>query len=187
MIGNEFLKFIELSGQVKCAQTVRFMDDIYLFDDSESVLAKDFIRIQQLLGAFGLNINPSKTAYDEAVADVTSAVTQIQKDLMQVVEIENYVDTPSGVEVVSEFVEVEGALNETQVEALLGFLRSDSLEESDADLILSILRANRDSVIELFPTFISNVQNIYKHLYTVSLQVRDRVAQTGRATVRKRV
>src|SRR3546814_7399276 len=109
------------------------MDDIYLFDDSESVLAKDFIRIQQLLGAFGLNINPSKTAYDEAVADVTSAVTQIQKDLMQVVEIENYVDTPSGVEVVSEFVEVEGALNETQVEALLGFLRSDSLEESDAD------------------------------------------------------
>src|SRR3546814_3968997 len=93
MIGNEFLKFIELSGQVKCAQTVRFMDDIYLFDDSESVLAKDFIRIQQLLGAFGLNINPSKTAYDEAVADVTSAVTQIQKDLMQVVEIENYVDT----------------------------------------------------------------------------------------------
>src|SRR3546814_5239202 len=102
MIGNEFLKFIELSGQVKCAQTVRFMDDIYLFDDSESVLAKDFIRIQQLLGAFGLNINTSKTAYDEAVADVTSAVTQIQKDLMQVVEIENYVDTPSGVEVVSE-------------------------------------------------------------------------------------
>src|SRR3546814_2586878 len=87
MIGNEFLKFIELSGQVKCAQTVRFMDDIYLFDDSESVLAKDFIRIQQLLGAFGLNINPSKTAYDEAVADVTSAVTQIQKDIMQVVEI----------------------------------------------------------------------------------------------------
>src|SRR3546814_12713009 len=119
MIGNEFLKFIELSGQVKCAQTVRFMDDIYLFDDSESVLAKDFIRIQQLLGAFGLNINPSKTAYDEAVADVTSAVTQIQKDLMQVVEIENYVDTPSGVEVVSEFVEVEGALNETQVEAII--------------------------------------------------------------------
>src|SRR3546814_206209 len=111
MIGNEFLKFIELSGQVKCAQTVRFMDDIYLFDDSESVLAKDFIRIQQLLGAFGLNINPSKTAYDEDVADVTSAVTQIQKDLMQVVEIENYVDTPSGVEVVSRSEEQSTRLN----------------------------------------------------------------------------
>src|SRR3546814_10426310 len=95
---------------------------------------------------------------------------------MKVVEIENYVDTPSGVEVVSEFVEVEGALNETQVEALLGFLRSDSLEESDADLILSILRANSDSVLELFPTLLAKFPNIYKHLYTVSLQVRDREA-----------
>src|SRR5690606_36320854 len=67
MIGNEFLKFLELSGQIKCAQTVRFMDDIYLFDDSEAVLSRDFVKIQQLLGAIGLNINPSKTAYDEAV------------------------------------------------------------------------------------------------------------------------
>src|SRR3546814_20949259 len=106
MIGNEFLKFIELSGQVKCAQTVRFMDDIYLFDDSESVLAKDFIRIQQLLGAYGLNINPSKTAYDEAVADVTRAVTQNPTALLKVVEIANYVDKPSLVVVVYKLVEI---------------------------------------------------------------------------------
>src|SRR3546814_17441843 len=91
---------------------------------------------------------------------------------MQVVEIENDVDTPSGVEVVSEFVEVEGALNETQVEALLGFLRSDSPEESDADLILSISRADSDSVVELFPTLLARFPTIYQHLYTSSLQVR---------------
>jgi hypothetical protein len=176
MIGNEFLKFIELSGQIKCSQTVRFMDDIYLFDDSEAVVARDFFKIQQLLGAFGLNINPSKTAYDEAISDVSSAVTQIRKDLRQVVEIEQYIDTPSGVEVVSELVEVDRVLNQTQVDALLGFLRSDALEESDADLILSILRSHSDSVLEFFPILLTKFPNIYKHLYTVSLQIRDKEA-----------
>lgn len=174
MIGNEFLKFFELSGQIKCAQSVRFMDDIYLFDDSEAVVARDFVKIQQLLGALGLNVNPSKTAYDEAISDVSSAVTQIKKDLMQVVEIEQYVDTLSGVEVVSESVEVEAALNATQVDALLAFLRSDSLEESDADLILSILRAHSDSILEFFPILLRKFPNIYKHLYTVALQTSDR-------------
>ena len=174
MIGNEFLKFFELSGQIKCAQSVRFMDDIYLFDDSEIVIARDFEKIQQLLGAFGLNVNPSKTAYDEAISDVSNAVTQIKKDLLQIVEVEQFVDTASGVEVVSESVEVEAALNSAQVEALLAFLRSDLLEEGDADLILNILRSHSDSVLEFFPILLRKFPNIYKHLYTVALQTSDR-------------
>jgi hypothetical protein len=174
MIGNEFLKFLELSGQIKSARTVRFMDDFYLFDDSESVLARDFVKIQQLLGALGLNINPSKTAYDEVVSDVSKTVTDIKKGLMQVVEIEEYIDTPSGVEVVTESVEIEASLDSAQVEALLEFLRSDALEESDADLILNILRAHSDSVLEFFPILLRKFPNIYKHLYSVALQVSDR-------------
>lgn len=174
MIGSEFLKFVELSGQVKCSQTARFMDDIYLFDDSEAVLARDFIRIQQLLGAVGLNVNPSKTAFDEAVADISGAVTEIQRDLMEVVEIEQYVDTPSGAEIVSELVEVERTLDKSQVDALLGYLKSASLEESDADLILNILRAHSDSVLEYFPVLLAKFPNMYKHLFTVALQIKDK-------------
>ncbi|QQP99475.1 antiviral reverse transcriptase Drt5 [Lysobacter enzymogenes] len=176
MIGNEFLKFIELSAQVRCAQTVRFMDDFYLFDDSESVLFQDFIKIQQLLGGFSLNVNPSKTGLDNMGADVSGAVSEIKKSLMEVVEIEEYLDTPSGVEVVSGLVEVERNLSGDQVETLLTFLKDDSLEESDADLILSILRAHSDSVVAYLPSLLSKFPNIYKHIYAISGQIGDKEA-----------
>jgi len=50
MIGNEFLRFVDTSGQVKSSRLLRFMDDIYLFDNDEQVLIQDFLRIQELLG-----------------------------------------------------------------------------------------------------------------------------------------
>ncbi len=174
MIGNEFLKFIETSGQIKAAQTIRFMDDFYIFDDSESIISRDFVKIQQLLGGFALNVNPSKTAYDEAAADVTSTLSEIKKSLMEVVSIEDYIDTPSGVEVISEEIEIEKNLDASQVEILLGFLALDSLEESDADLILNILRSHSDSVLEYFPVLLRKFPNIYKHLYTLAAYTSDR-------------
>jgi hypothetical protein len=73
MIGSEFLKFIDFSGQIKSAVTLRFMDDFHLFDDSEVTLNQDFIRIQQLLGSKALNINPSKTMHDDQSHDVSRA------------------------------------------------------------------------------------------------------------------
>ena len=42
MIGNEFLKFIDLSGLLKSSQIVRFMDDFTLFDDDPNILRQDF-------------------------------------------------------------------------------------------------------------------------------------------------
>lgn len=60
MIGNEFLKFVDLHGRLKSAQIVRFMDDFTIFDNDIETLNNDFIRIQQLLGQVSLNINPSK-------------------------------------------------------------------------------------------------------------------------------
>lgn len=61
MIGNEFLKFIDLHGQIKSACIMRFMDDFVLFDDDLEIIQEDFIKIQKLLGNYALNINPSKT------------------------------------------------------------------------------------------------------------------------------
>ena len=81
MIGSEFLKFVDLSGQIKCAQMLRFMDDIYLFDDNEDVILQDFLRIQELLGLRALNINPSKTSFDKGASDISETATAIQGEL----------------------------------------------------------------------------------------------------------
>ena len=64
MIGNEFLKLVDLSGQLKSACLVRFMDDFTLFDNDLAILRQDFVRVQQLIGQYALNVNPSKTHFD---------------------------------------------------------------------------------------------------------------------------
>ena len=174
MLGNEFLKFIELSGQVKSAQTVRFMDDFYLFDNSEQVLTADFARIQQLLGSFSLNVNPSKTGYDNLGIDVEEKATEIKKSLMGVIEIEEYFETASGVGVSTELVEVESNLTSTQVDTLLGYLKDEALEESDADLILSILKDHSDSLLEYLPILLNRFPNLYKHIFSMTLHIEDK-------------
>jgi hypothetical protein len=50
MIGAGFLSFVENSGEIKCANTLRFMDDIHLFDNSRELLVNDFLKIQDLMG-----------------------------------------------------------------------------------------------------------------------------------------
>jgi hypothetical protein len=39
---------------------VRFMDDIYLFDNSERVLTEDYQTVQKLLGEKALSVNTAK-------------------------------------------------------------------------------------------------------------------------------
>lgn len=173
MIGNEFLKFVDLSGQVKSAQTVRFMDDFYLFDDSMAVLMRDFATIQQLLGQFALNVNPSKTGVDDIQVDVAATVSEIKKSLLEVVEIEDYIETASGVEVALERVEVEHQLSPAQIETLLAFLKDDALEEADAELILNILRMHSDSLLEYLPVLLARFPNLYKQFHAVCSHVND--------------
>ena len=57
----------------------------------------------------------------------------------------------SGVEIVETEETIERKLDKDQVDALVALLRDESLDESDADLILGFLRAYSESVIELVP------------------------------------
>ncbi|MCU7805981.1 MAG: RNA-directed DNA polymerase [Candidatus Thiodiazotropha sp. (ex Lucinoma borealis)] len=176
MLGNEFLKFLDLSGMLKAAKIVRFMDDVTLFDDDPNVLKQDFIRIQQLLGQFALNINPSKTYYDNKVGDVQEKLTDIRQSLTEIVTDYEEVATASGVELVETEVEIENSLNQGQVDALMELLRSEALEESDADLILGFLRTHSDSLLELLPTLLERFPNLIKHIYSVCAEVHDKEA-----------
>jgi hypothetical protein len=82
MIGSAFLTFLEASPRIQSAQTVRLMDDMWLFDNSEKVLISDFIQVQALLSERGLSLNDSKShigGYIENQLDVE----QMKIDLLR--------------------------------------------------------------------------------------------------------
>ena len=62
------------------------MDDFNLFDNDESVLRQDFFRIQQLLGQYGLNVNPDKTHFDKSLGNVEETLSKIHESLIEIVE-----------------------------------------------------------------------------------------------------
>lgn len=167
MIGNEFLKFVDLYGPLKCKKVVRFMDDITLFDDDPSVLMSDFQLIQKLLGQYALNINPSKTTFDNSVGDVKETLSDIRESLKEIITEYEEVPTASGVEIEEMDVEIENVLGSEQIESLLALLQNDSLEESDADRILSFLRTHSDSLIEYLPILFRRFPNLIKHIHSV--------------------
>lgn len=178
MIGNEFLKFVDLYGPLKSKKIVRFMDDITLFDDDRSVLMTDFQSIQKLLGQFALNINPSKTSFDNSVGDVKETLSEIRESLREIITEYEAVPTASGVELEEMDVEIENSLGTDQIESLLGLLQSDSLEESDADRILSFLRTHSDSLIEYLPILFRRFPNLIKHIHSVCGEVNEKAELT---------
>lgn len=174
MMGNEFLKFVDLSGLLKSKKIVRFMDDFTLFDNDPNVLKKDFIRIQQLLGKFALNVNPSKTYYDNKVGDVEKTLSRIKQSLIEIITEYEELPTASGVDIVETEVEVEHNLSKEHVESLMTLLKDETLEESDADLILSFLRSHSDSLVETIPILLERFPNIIKHVYSVCSEISDK-------------
>ncbi|MDA8652476.1 reverse transcriptase domain-containing protein [Porticoccaceae bacterium] len=174
MIGNEFLKYIDSSGSLKSSQIVRFMDDFTLFGNDPNVLKQDFIRIQQLLGKYALNINPSKTYYDNKVGDIQETLSDIRQSLKEIVTDIEEIHTPSGVD----FVEVEQVeqsnLSNDQVDGLMALLTADAIEESDADHILSFLRLHSDNLLELMPVLLTRFPNLIKHIHSVCADIRDK-------------
>jgi hypothetical protein len=179
MIGNEFLKFVDLSAQLKSTVLVRFMDDFTLFDDDPDVVRQDFLRIQQLLGQFGLNINPSKTFYNNSIANVEETLSALHESLIEIVNEIDEVQGASGVDFVGLENEVATNLTDDQVSALLSLLKDDSLEEADADLILSFLRSHSDSILEHIPMLLRRFPNLTKHIHSVCSAVSEKADLAG--------
>jgi hypothetical protein len=174
MLGNEFLKYIDLTGFLKSSLIVRFMDDFTLFGDDPSVLQQDFIRIQQLLGQNGLNINPSKTFFDKSLEDVQDTLSKIQKSLFDIVHEYHHIETASGVELIEIESEVQKNLSQEQIDALLALLKDEALEESDAERILVFLRSHSDSVLAHIPTLLARFPNLMKHIHAICETIKEK-------------
>lgn len=176
MIGSEFLRFIENSGQLKSAQTLRFMDDIYLYDNKLENLTQDFLRIQELLGLRALNVNPTKTVVDGEKPTVQDAASAIQTELSEIIEDfdETKIFLPSGADIedfdedYEDLPDAEDDLDEKQIDRLLELLADPKAEESDVELILSILQQNSESLSTLIPSLLVRFPNIVKQLYKLA-------------------
>jgi hypothetical protein len=169
MIGSEFLKIIDNAFNLRCSLMLRFMDDFYLFDNNESVLNEDFLTIQQHLGEKGLSLNASKTIFGKPdenniahkVNDIKISLLRARRRAIQVSGIENEESNPE-------------PLNSEQIEYLLDLLKEHDIDESDAELVLVLLRDQGLNVLEYMYNFLERFPSLSRNVYNYSKYVADK-------------
>jgi hypothetical protein len=174
MIGSEFLKFIDLTKEIKSAQLCRFMDDFFLFDDDEATIRRDFLRIQELLGAKGLNVNPSKTGVGATGSGIDSKISDLQQEIEELVGEADFPIAASSVD--GEDVPIILDLTDEQVQKLLTLLTDDRAEEGDIERILSLLRDHADSIVAAISQLFSKFPSVIKQLHWFSGAISDKEA-----------
>jgi hypothetical protein len=172
VIGAEFLKFIDNSISIKSQLMLRFMDDYYLFDDSENVINLDFVTIQRMLGEKGLFLNSAKTKIGQIEEiNIEKQVDAIKASLLQV---RRHILEVSGIEYEYEQEEKYENLNHEQVEYLLDLLKDPDIHEEDAELVLILLRDHGSDVLERMQMFLERFPSLSKNIYTFCRYLSDK-------------
>ncbi len=159
IIGSHFLRFIERAQRLRSPRLLRFMDDVFLFADSQDVLRDDFIQLQKLLGERGLSVNPAKTQFGEAAPDlIDQGVDALRADL---VKRKRKIFRSS--DDIDEEEELE-ALSEEEEQYLMSLLESQSVDEEDAELVLALMREHGNDMLaylaKILPAFPYLARNI---------------------------
>jgi hypothetical protein len=143
-LGAEFLKFIDHSSRLRSSLALRFLDDIYLFSDDEDDLTADLLTVQEVLGEKGLSLNSGKTRFgrgpegtlEEEIDEIKVGLLKLRQELIEV----------SGTEVVVE-MEQDLPLEPDQTKYLLDLLKNPEIDESDAELVLTLLTEHGEEVL----------------------------------------
>jgi hypothetical protein len=178
MVGAAFLGFLESSNRVRAAQTVRLMDDMWLFDNDPHVLVSDFLAIQSLLSDRGLSINDKKSAILEGKDAESEIPTDI--DAMKIrllrrrreVFGDDYADDPTASEEQDNPEEFDELTDEEQ-SYLLTLLRHGPIEEEDAELVLTLMREHSQDVMEFLPFLVRDFPALAKRIYHFCNDVED--------------
>jgi hypothetical protein len=163
MVGAAFLSFLEDSNRIRAAQSVRLMDDIWLFDNDQRTLVSDFLVIQALLSDRGLTISDKKSAildgYDpnsELPADLNDMKIHLLRKRREELRHTSFYGDPFEDEEDDENEQHEDPddldeLGEDEQEYLVSLLRSDTIHEEDAELVLTLMHENSADVMEFLP------------------------------------
>lgn len=170
MIGAGFLSFVESSGEIKSACSLRFMDDIHLFDDSRDTLVSDFLKIQDLLGGFALNVNAAKTSFDFGLGTINESASTIRLRLREILDDDRpraYFGSGSDWSYQDDDDEDDGedGISSEKISELEDLLLDVRADEADVELILGILQENDAVPATAIPTLYLRFPNIAKQLY----------------------
>lgn len=170
LIGSDFLRFVDNSVKLRSDLVLRFMDDFCLFSDSEDVINGDFVLVQHLLGDKGLSLNPTKTSYGGGnEGDVAKKIDDIKVELLKA--------RRSFIEVSGLEVEIEDdepiLLSDEQTEYLLDLLKNPDIDESDAELVLVLLRDHGEDVLSRLDAFLSRFPGLSRNVYHFAKYVDD--------------
>jgi hypothetical protein len=156
-IGNSFLSFIESSMALQSSAIIRFLDDVFLFDDKQRTLEKDVIVLQQLIGRFGLALNSEKTHFGSEKDNFEERrLDRIKKSLLKKREETKSYD---------EERESAPELTRAQVAYLKDLVQQRDINEEDVELALSLLREDEDEAFELVSLALTRYPNLTKDVY----------------------
>lgn len=194
VIGAEFLKFVDNSMKLKSDLLLRFMDDFYLFSDQQDTLMADFITVQRLLGEKGLSLNPSKTQdKPDLTKDIAKEIDDIKVQLLRARR--DVIDAYEGA-IFDEFLldekeipdwviaeeeadvepEEKPKLTSEQTEYLFELLKDPEIEESDAELVLVLLRDHGEDVLSYISSFLEKFPSLSRSVYNFAPFVEDKEA-----------
>jgi Reverse transcriptase (RNA-dependent DNA polymerase) len=173
-IGSAFLYDIDNSVELESALMLRFLDDFYLFDNDEHVLVGDFMKIQRLLGERSLTVNTHKTQRDDDVLRLApGTIDEIKVELLELrraIVVDQYGET--SIEEVDE-EEDDDPLTDEQLEYLLDLLKNPDIDESDAELVLTVLKSRDEDVLEHLGDILERFPSLTRRIYTFSKHVTD--------------
>jgi len=175
MVGNDFLRFIDNYHGLKSEKFLRFMDDIYLFSNEQSVVENDFQIIQKLLGEKGLSVNPQKTKTGFAShVEMDSEIDQIKGKLLK---RRRYLLTigydEAGEEIVKEHLQ-KWPLSNEELKYIDAILDKSEIEEDDVELILTIMGDHTSKIEAKLPYIISTYPHLIKNVYTFCSRIENK-------------
>jgi hypothetical protein len=191
VLGSDFLKFIDNSMKLKSERFIRFLDDFWLFSKREEDVQGDFNAAQELLSDKGLYLNEGKTAFGPDFGrSVSDEVDDIKAELLRA---RRQVFDASGIRAGSKFtfrlvggklvvsrVSKNGELNEADVleprhtDYLLELLKNPDIDESDAELVLVLLRDHGETVLEKMGSFPEKFPGLTRTIYQFSSSLSDK-------------
>lgn len=172
VLGAEFLRFVDNSYKLQSPLMLRFMDDIHVFADNRDSLTADLLTIQGLLGERGLSLNNAKTFEGDAQSrDIATTVDAMKAGLLQL-RRRIFVTADYESDIVEEYE--REPLSEEQVEYLLSLINSADVEESDAELVLSLLRDHGKEVLDRMLLVLKRFPGLTKSIYNYSRFSEDR-------------
>lgn len=178
MVGSAFLSFLEQSNRIRAARSVRLMDDVWLFDNDEKTLISDFLLVQGLLSDRGLSINDKKSAIHERYSprpDVPVDLDEMKIELLrrrraELTEGNLYADDDDEIDNPEDLEE----LSEKEQEYLLSLLKRDTIQEEDAELVLTLMGEHSLDVMEFIPTLVREFPALSKRIYHFCTDIDDK-------------